>query len=264
MDTVVCIKQVPDPDHFGQITLDPVTKAIRREGVPLLMNPVDRNAVEAALQLRERFPGKVTVLTMGPSQAREALEEALAMGADEAVLLCDRAFAGADAYATALTVAAAIKKFCQFSLVLCGVETVDSGTKMVGPMLAEFLDVPYATNIRALKLTGEETCLVETDLNNASMRVELRLPALITVNKAINESRIPDVMGIMQVANKTLHIYGAKDLGLPAEKLGLAGSPTRVASVWEFKKNRRAEILQGSPKHVSKDAVAKLREWGGL
>ena len=264
MDIVVCIKQVPHPDHFSQITLDPVTKAIRREGVPLIMNPVDRNAVEVALQLRDSFPGKVMALTMGPPQAREALEEALAMGADEAILLCDRAFAGADAYATALTVAAAINKFCSFDLILCGVETVDSGTKMVGPMLAEFLDVPYATNVKALKLTSEETCLAETDLDNASMKVELRLPALITVNKAINEPRIPDVMGIMQMADKTISTYGAKDLGLPAEQLGLAGSPTRVANVWEFKKDRRSEVLQGNAKHVSKHAVNKLREWGGL
>src|SRR5512136_889372 len=264
MDTLVCIKQVPHPDHFGQITLDPVTKAIRREGVPLIMNPVDRNAVEAALQLCDRSPGKVTVLTMGPPQAREALEEALAMGADEAILLCDRAFAGADAYATALTVAAAIKKFCPFSLVLCGSETVDSGTKMVGPMLAEFLDVPYATNVKAMKFTGEETCLVESNLDSGCMKVELRLPALMTVTKAINEPRIPDVIGIIQVASKKLSTYGAKDLGLPAEKLGLAGSPTRVAGVWEFKKDRRPEVLQGSPKHASRDAVARIREWGGL
>jgi len=264
MDTVVCIKQVPHPDHFSQITLDPVTKAIRREGVPLIMNPVDRNAVEAALQVRGRFLGKVTVLTMGPPQSREALEEALAMGADEAILLCDRAFAGADAYATALTVAAAIKQFCPFSLLLCGNETVDSGTKMVGPMLAEFLDVPYATNVKGMKFRGEDICLVEANLDSGCMKVELRLPALITVSKTINEPRIPDVMGIMQVANKTLSTYGAKDLGLPAEKLGLAGSPTRVANIWEFKKDRRCEVLQGSPKHVSKDAVTRLREWGGL
>ena len=264
MDTVVCIKQVPHPDHFGQITLDLVTKAIRREGVPLIMNPVDRNAVEAALQLRDRFPGKVTVLTMGPPQSREVLEEALAMGADEAILLCDRAFAGADAYATALTVAAAIKKFCPFSLVVCGGETADSGTKMVGPMLAEFLDVPYATNVRAMKFNGEGTCLVEAPLDNGCMKVELRLPALITVNKAINEPRIPDVMGIIQVAGKTLSTYGAKGIDLPAEKLGLAGSPTRVANVWEFKKDRRSEVLQGSPKNMSSDAVARVREWGGL
>jgi electron transfer flavoprotein beta subunit len=264
MDTVVCIKQVPHPDHFAQITLDPVTKAIRRDGVPLVMNPVDRNAVEAALQLRERFPGKVTVLTMGPPQSREALEEALAMGADEGILLCDRAFAGADAYATALTIAAAINKFCPSGLVLCGSETVDSGTRMVGPMLAEFLDVPYATNVRAMNVTSEEACLVEADLDGGEMKVELHLPALITVSRAINKPRIPDVMGIIGVADKPLLTYGAKDLGLPAEKLGLAGSPTRVASVWEFKKDRRSEVLQGSPKHVSSDAVARLREWGGL
>ena len=264
MDTLVCIKQVPHPDHFGQITLDPVTKAIRREGVPLVMNPVDRNAVEAALQVRERFPGKVTVLTMGPLQSREALEEALAMGADEGILLCDRAFAGADAYATALTIAAAIKKFCPFSLVLCGSETVDSGTRMVGPMLAEFLDVPYATNVRDMEFAGEETCLVEANLDNGYMKVEMKLPALITVNKAINEPRIPDVMGIIQLASKKLSTYRAEDLGVPAEKLGLAGSPTRVAGVWEFKKDRRSEVLQGSPKHMSSDAVARIREWGGL
>jgi electron transfer flavoprotein beta subunit len=135
---------------------------------------------------------------------------------------------------------------------------------MVGPMLAEFLDVPYATNVKAMNFTGEDICLVESNLDSGCMKMELRLPALITVNKAINEARIPDVMGIIQVASKTFSTYGAEDLGLPAEKLGLAGSPTRVASVWEFKKDRRSEVLQGSPKHVSKDAVARLREWGGL
>jgi electron transfer flavoprotein beta subunit len=264
MDTVVCIKQVPHPDHFSHITLDPVTKAIKREGVPLVVNPVDRHAIEAALQLRDRFPGKVTVLTMGPPQSREALEEALAMGADEGVLLCDRAFAGADAYATALTIAAAIRKLCPFSLVLCGCETADSGTRMVGPMLAEFLDIPYATNVRYMDVTGEDACLVEADLDGGCMRVDLSLPALITVNRSINEPRIPDVMGIIGVADKTLSAYGADDIGLPAGKTGLAGSPTRVAGVWEFKKDRRSEVLQGSPKHVSSNAVARLRELGGL
>jgi electron transfer flavoprotein beta subunit len=264
MDTVVCIKQVPHPDHFSHITLDPVTKAIRREGVPLVMNPLDRHAIEAALQLRDRLPGKVTVLTMGPPQSREALEEALAMGADEGVLLCDRAFAGADAYATALTIAAAIRQFCPFSLVLCGCETADSGTRMVGPMLAEFLDVPYATNVRYMDVTGEDSCLVDADLEGGCMKVELSLPALITVNRAINEPRIPDVMGIIGVAGKTLSTYGADDIGLPADRTGLAGSPTRVAGIWEFKKDRRSEVLQGNPKHVSSDAVARLREWGGL
>jgi electron transfer flavoprotein beta subunit len=115
-----------------------------------------------------------------------------------------------------------------------------------------------------MEFMGEEMCLVEAHLENGCMKVELSLPALVTVNRMINEPRIPDVMGIIQVAGKTLSTYGAKDLELPAEKLGLAGSPTRVANVWEFKKDRRSEVLQGDPKHVSRDAVARLREWGGL
>ncbi len=264
MDTVVCIKQVPHPDHFSHIALDPVTKAIRRDGVPMVVNPVDRHAVEAALQLRDRFPGRVTVLTMGPPQSREALEEALAMGADEAVLLCDPAFAGADAYATALTLAAAIKKLCPARLVLCGCETADSGTRMVGPMLAEFLDIPYATNVRQMNVSGEGTCVVDVDLDGCRMKVELGLPALITVNRAINDPRIPDVMGIMAVADKPLSTRGAQDIGLPAGQAGLSGSPTRVAGVREFKKDRRSEVLRGNPTHVSSDAVARLRELGGL
>ena len=140
MDIIVCLKQVPHPDHFAEIVFDPVTKRLHREGIPLVINPVDRNAIAAGLQVKERFSGKLTVLTMCPPEAREALEEALAMGADEAVLLCDKAFAGADTFATAYTLAAAIRKFCPFNLILCGNETIDSGTSQVGPQLAEFLD----------------------------------------------------------------------------------------------------------------------------
>ncbi len=264
MDTVVCIKQVPHPDHFSRITLDPATGAIRRDGLPLVINQLDRHAVEAALQLRDRFPGKVTVLTMGPPRSREALEEALAMGADEGILLCDPVFAGADAYATALTIAAAIRKLGPFSLVLCGCESADSGTRMVGPMVAEFLAIPYVTNVRRLDVAGEGTWLAEADLDGGSMKVELTLPALVTVGRAINEPRIPDVMGIIGVAGKVVSTYGAEDIGLPAEQTGLAGSPTRVSGVWDFRKDRHSEVLRGNPKHVSSDAVARLRELGGL
>jgi electron transfer flavoprotein beta subunit len=115
-----------------------------------------------------------------------------------------------------------------------------------------------------MDVTGEDACLVEADLDGGCMRVDLSLPALITVNRSINEPRIPDVMGIIGVAGKTLSAYGADDIGLPADKTGLAGSPTRVAGVWEVKKDRRSEVLQGNPKHVSSDAVARLRELGGL
>ena len=251
---------MPDPNYFSQITLDPITKAIRREGIPVIMNPVDRNAIEAALQIQERFSGKVTAITMGPPQAREALEEALAMGADEAILLCDRSFVGSDAFATAHTLAAAIKKYCTFNLILCGNETVDSGTKIVGPQLAEFLDLPYTSNARTIHLRGEGECIVERPLENAYMKVELKLPALVTVNKAINEPRIPNVLGIMQVASKKFQVYGCNNVGLPADKVGLAHSPTKVADLFEFSQKRRCEILRDTPEQMAKDAVARLVE----
>jgi len=260
MDIVVCLKQVPHPDYFSEIALDPVTKQVRRGGIPLIINPVDRNAIEVGLQLKERFPGKVTVLTMCPPEAREALEEALAMGTDEAILLTDKAFAGADTFATAYTLAAAIKKFCPCGLILCGNETIDSGTSQVGPQLAEFLDIPHVTNVRAIDFTGEQVLLVERAIENGQMKVELSLPALITVNKDINQPRLPTVAGIMEVAKKELKVYGLTELGLSPEEVGLSGSPTQISELFEFKQRRRGEILRGEPEQAAREGVARLRE----
>ncbi len=264
MDVAVCIKQVPDPNYFSQIVLDPVTKLVKRVGVPSIVNPVDRNAIEQALQIKEKFSGKVTVITMGPPQAKEALEEALAMGADAAILLCDRAFAGADSLATSQTLAAAIKKFCPSDLVLCGGETADSGTKQVGPQLAEFLDVPCVTNVRAMSFTGEAALVAESPIENGYMKVEVKLPAVVTVNRAINEPRMTSIFGIMEVASKEFKSYGLADLGLANDKVGLPGSPTQMADLSEFKQQRRREILQGEAAKVAKEAVARLRELQAL
>ena len=264
MNVVVCIKQVPDPDYFSKIALDPVTKCVVREGIPLIVNPVDRNAIEAGLQFKERFSGKVTVVTMGPPKAREALEESLAMGADEAVLLTDKAFAGADTFATAYTLATAIRKFCPFSLILCGNETIDSGTAQVGPQLAGFLDIGCVTNARAIGFVTGELLMAECSLENGCMRVKFSLPALITVNKEINEPRLPSVAGIMEVAKKELKTYGLVELGLLPEQVGLSGSPTQIAKLFEFKQKRRRKILQGEPEQVAREAVASLRELHAL
>lgn len=264
MNIAVCIKQVPDPNYFSQIVLDPVTKLVRRVGVPSIVNPVDRNAIEQALQIKEKFSGKVTVLTMGPPQAKEALEEALAMGADNAILLCDRAFAGADSLATSQTLAAAIRKFCPCDIVLCGSDTADSGTKQVGPQLAEFLDVSCVTNVRAMTFSGESALVAESPIENGYMKVEVKLPAVITVNRAINEPRMTSIFGIMEVASKELKTYCLADLDLAKEKAGLAGSPTQMADLSEFKQQRRREILQGEPAKTAKDAIARLRQLQAL
>ncbi len=260
MDILVCIKQVTNPDYFSRITLDPVTMRVRREGIPLIINPVDRNAIETGLQLKDKFSGRVTVLTMSPPEAKKALEEALAMGADEAILLSDGAFAGADTLATAYTLATAIRKFCPFNLIICGNETIDSGTSQVGPQLAELLDIPHVTNVRTLEFIGDGRLLAERSLENGYMKVKVRLPALITVSREINEPRLPSVAGIMEVAAKELKTYGLADLGLSPGEVGLAGSPTQFARLYDFESRRQGEILQGEPEEVARKAVQTLHK----
>lgn len=260
MDITVCIKQVPDPQYYPQIVLDPVTKVVRREGIPVITNPVDRNAIEAALQLREQHPSKVTVITMGPPQARSALEDALAMGADEALLLCDRAFAGADALVTSHTLAAAITKFCPCDLVLCGNETADSGTGQVGPQLAEWLDLPHAPNVTAIGLHWPDSVVVESSMGCRRMKIALKLPSLLAVTPRCNEPRVPCVSSILAASSKEIKTISLADLGLPADEVVFAGSPTRMMGMVEFRNQRRAHVLKGSPQQVCGEAVDRLRK----
>lgn len=264
MDIAVCLKQVPHPDALSKITLDPVTKRLRREGVSLVINPVDKNAIEAGLQLKDKFSGKVTVITMGPPEAREALEEALAMGADEAILLCDRCFAGADTYATAFTLAGALSKTVHYDLILCGNETIDSGTSQVGPQVAEFLGIPHVTNVKALDFTSDGLLIAERALENGYMKVKVHLPALLTVTREINKPRIPTVIGIMQVAGKPFKQLGISDLNLKPEQVGLPGSPTQTIEICENRQKVGGEVLKGEPEQTVKKAVVKLRELQAL
>lgn len=260
MDIVVCLKQVPHADHLSRITLDPLTKRLQRRGIPLVINPVDRNALELGLQIKRRFSGRVTALTMCPPEGKEALEEALAIGADEAILLSDKAFAGADTFATAYTLAAAIRKFCLFDLILCGNQTIDSGTAQVGPQLAEFLDIPHVTSVRAISFIDERALLAERPAENGSMKVKVYLPALVTVTKEINEPRLPTAAGIQEVAKKALKTYSLEDLGLAEDHVGLLGSHTQIAEIFEFEQRRRGEILRGEAEDVAREAVRRLRE----
>jgi electron transfer flavoprotein beta subunit len=260
MNIAVCLKQVPHPDYLSKIALDPVTKRLQRQGVPLVINPVDRNAIEAGIQLKERFSGKVSVITMGPPEAQEALEEALAMGADEAILLCDVGFAGADTYATAYALAKTLTKTGHYDLILCGNETIDSGTSQVGPQIAEFMDIPHVTNVKTIDFYEEGLLLVESLLENGYMKVKVRLPALLTVNKEINKPRIPSVIGIMQVAEKPLKKYGLAELNLSPTEVGLLGSPTQTIEITENAQKHGGEVMNGEPTQVVKTLIARLRE----
>ncbi len=258
LDIIVCVKQVPHPDYLGKISIDPTRGTIGREGVPAIINPGDRNALEEALRIRERFSGRVVVLTMGPPQARKALEEALAMDADAAIHLCDRAFAGADTLATAQVLAYGIRNLERFDLVLCGNSTIDSGTGQVAVQLAEFLNLPGITDVREITFEDEQSLLVKRVWERGYIKARIKLPAVIAVTDKINQPRLPTVLGIMAATQKEIKSWNAADIGADVSHVGLSGSPTQVFQISEFHAKRQGEILQGLPEEVVTKAIDRL------
>ena len=261
-DTVVCIKQVPHTEHFSKITLDPTTGSIRRSGIPSVMNPVDKNALEEALRIRDQFPGKVTAITMGPPQAREILEEAYAMGIDEGILLCDLTLAGADSLATAYTLAQGIKKVGKFDLVLCGNESIDGATGQVGPQIAEWLGIPHVTYVTEVKWLNAGEAWVRREIEYGYLKMKVKMPAVMTVMKSINTYRLPSVMDIMGAAGREIKSWCCSDIEGAKECVGLTGSPTRVVGMVQLESKRKREILQGTEEEMVQKAVKRLREYG--
>jgi electron transfer flavoprotein beta subunit len=264
LEILVCIKQVPHPDRFSEIRLDVGSGRIIREGIPAIINPLDHHALEEGLRVKERFSGTVTAVSMGPPQAQKALGEALAMGADRGILLCDEAFAGADTLATARTLFYAIQKLGKFDLIYCGNETVDSGTAQVGPQLAELLDTPQVSGVEEVTFSDEKILEVKRALEHGYMKVRLKLPAVLCVTRAVNKPRLPTVQSIMEVAQKEMIIWKAEDIGAPLDSIGLRGSPTCAAGVYEHKAGRRREIMEGSTEEKVHRAVARLKELGAI
>ncbi len=229
MNIVVCIKQVPD---VPAIRIDRERMTVLREGVESIVNPLDMVALETALKLRSEVGGKVSVVTMGPPQSEEALREALAAGADYALLLTDKDFAGGDTLATSTVLAAAIGRMQpQPDLVLCGMHTVDSDTGHVGPQIAEQLRLPQVCGVTEVRL-GDDCLVVERAGDGFLDTIRLRLPALMTV--ADSASPVPDItLGALEKAFSSARIETADrhELGLEADQVGLKGSATMVSSL---------------------------------
>ncbi|MFA6170035.1 MAG: electron transfer flavoprotein subunit beta/FixA family protein [Candidatus Margulisiibacteriota bacterium] len=256
MDIVVCIKQVPDTT---EVRINPETNTLVRDGVPSIINPMDENALEAALQLRDQHGGKVTVITMGPPQATEALRTSIAMGADEAFLVSDRAFAGSDTWATSYTLAQAIKKTGKFDLILCGKQAVDGDTAQVGPGIAEWLNLPQVTF--AVKVAKEEAGLkVERLLEEVNEIVSIPLPCLVTVVKQINEPRLPSLKGLMRAKKAEIKTLSAQDIQADPKNIGLNGSPTKVVKIFTPPPKGGGEILSGEPADMVGKLIDKLKE----
>lgn len=258
MNIIVCIKQVPDTTD---VKIDPKTGTLVREGVPSIVNPDDKHAVEEALKLKEQYGGKVTALSMGPPQAQVALKEVYAMGVDEAVLLCDRAFAGADTWATANALSLGIKKIGDYDIILCGREAIDGDTAQIGPQLAEALEIPQVTYVRNVKKEGEKL-IVERALEDSHVILETPLPVLLTAIKDLNEPRYP-IMGRIVQAHRELQItmLSAADVGADPAKIGLNGSPTQVKRTFAPEPKGQGEMIEGEGAQAkAKLLIDKLKE----
>jgi len=258
MNIIVCIKQVP---ATTEVRINPETNTLIREGVPSIINPFDENAIEEALRLRDIHGGKVTVITMGPPQATEALRASLAMGADDAILISDRAFAGSDTLATSYSLSRAIKKIGSFNLIICGKQAIDGDTAQVGPGIAEWLSLPQVTFVVKTRIENGKI-FAERLLEDENEVVEAPLPALITVVKQINEPRYPSLKGQMKAKKAVITTLSAKDIEAEEDKVGLKGSPTWVVKIFTPPPKGGGEILSGSVDEMTASLAQKLRARG--
>lgn len=256
MKIIVCIKQVPDT---AEVRINPETHTLIREGVPSIINPFDMHAIEAGLQIKENTGGNVTVVTMGPPHAESALRDAIAMGADNAVLLTDRAFAGSDTWATAFTLANGIKHLGA-DIIICGKQAIDGDTAQVGPEIAEFLDIPHVAYIRKIEEIKENKIVVQRLMDDGYDVIESSLPVLLTVVKELNIPRMPSLKGKMAAKKAEIKKLNASDIGLNETDTGLKGSPTQVRNIFapEIKKDRK--MIEGTSEEKVNALLRELKE----
>lgn len=259
MNIVVCVKQVPDTT---EVKLDPVKGTLIRDGVPSIINPDDKAALEAALCIREQAGGKVTVVSMGPPQADVALREALAMGADEAILVTDRAFGGADTWATSYTIASAIKKL-DYDLIIAGRQAIDGDTAQVGPQIAQHLGLPQVSYVENIEAVNERSIVLRRQFEDRYHIVEAQLPCLITVLSELNKPRYISVSGVFDAyREKKVAKITLADLEDVIDKsnIGLGGSPTRVKQSFTKQPKGKGEKFETDADDAVRIIVEKLAE----
>jgi electron transfer flavoprotein beta subunit len=257
MNIIVCIKQVPGTT---EIKIDPKTNTLVREGVKAIVNPFDTYALEEGVRLKERYGGKVTVITMGPPQAEEALRETISLGADEAVLLSDRAFAGSDTWATSYVLSKAVAKIENYDIIICGRQTLDGDTGQVGPELSEMLKIPFVSYMSKVEEIKDKYIRVQRMIEEGHEVIETTLPAVITVVKEINVPRLPSLRGSMKAKTAKIPVWTAADIGAEPDKAGIPGSPTRVVKIFYPKRTHKSEIFHGTVEEQIEKLIEKLIE----
>lgn len=256
MKIVVCIKQVPDTT---EIKLDPATGTMIRDGVPSIMNPDDKGGLEIALQLKDKYGAHVTVITMGPPQADDMLREALAMGADRAIHLSDRKFAGADTLATSNAIAGALRML-DFDLVITGRQAIDGDTAQVGPQIAEHLDLPQVTYVEDLQVDENKVFTIRKSTEEGYQILQVEAPCVVTVLASANKARYMSVRGIVEAYNREVELWNYDNISVAEEKLGLKGSPTRVWKSFTKGAKTAGKVFEVDSNEAVELIVNKLKE----
>lgn len=256
MEIVVCIKQVPDTT---EIKINPVTGTLIRDGVPSIMNPDDKGGLELALRMKDQYGAHVTVITMGPPQADLVLREALAMGADDAILLTDRKFAGADTLATSNALAGALRTL-KWDLIITGRQAIDGDTAQVGPQIAEHLDIPQISYVANLERKSDNEFLVKKETEEGYQMLEVSAPCLLTVLASANKARYMSVPGIVDAYNKEVQLWSADKIDVDETKLGLKGSPTKVLKAFAKGMKQAGQVYEVEAEEAVDLIISKLQE----
>lgn len=256
---IVCAKQVPDTN---EIKIDPVKKTLIREGVPSILNPDDANALEEALKIKDMYPDThITVITMGPTQAKDMLLECLAMGADEGILASDRALGGSDTWATSNALAATINKIGDYDLIFAGRQAIDGDTAQVGPQIAEKLGLPQVTYVSEFEIDKDKKHItVKRSLEDGYELIKIKTPCLLTAIKELNTPRYMSVRGIFTAVKKDITTWGAKELDVDLNKVGLEASPTNVfCSFTPAPKGKSIMIEAATDKEIVQKLISTLK-----
>ncbi len=259
---IVCIKQVPGTT---EIKINPETNTLVREGIETVINPFDTYAIEEGVRIKERMQqsgseAEVTAITMGPAQSESILREAISLGADKAILLSDRAFAGADTWATALTLKNAVKKLEGWRLIILGKQTLDGDTGQVGPELAHMLNIPFIGYASSIEHISGQKITVKRLAEDRYETFEVRLPAAISVGKDINVPRVPSLRGKLKAKNETIPVLNIADLSMDEKDAGLSGSYTQVIKIFTPKHVYEVKMIEGSPDEQAEELFTKLKQ----
>ncbi len=254
MNIIVCIKQVPSTN---EVNLDPVTKTIIRDGKQSVTNPFDTFALEQAVQLKEQYGGRVSVLSMGIPAVERLLRDAVSRGADGGVLISGREFAGADTLATSYALSLGVAQTGDFDLILCGKMAIDGDTAQIGPELAEHLGIPHVTDVSKIISVEDGSVTVEKSYNGGHQIIKVKLPALLTVLKDINMPRMPSIAGVRRGIEADIKVIGVAESGADTSRTGLAGSPTQVVRTYTPERNSEAVVIPGDAAEAAA-GIAKI------